>query len=167
MHFNNTRLQQALVQWRGLLDLTERSAADNIWFEQRVSAARQDAFEQEANGASDPLTLRRAHVDYWSEFVRVDEDVPHTFVAALGPADLGPIEEVQKIIRVEDLTRPLLKHGMTFERLKEAMTNNETTVIDGFIATWNVSNVRDWRPAFAAFKDEVLDDLAKPEWSAA
>jgi hypothetical protein len=32
------------------------------------------------------------------------------------------------------------------------------------LATWNGSNIRDGRPAFAAFKDEVIDDLAKPEW---
>lgn len=164
MRFDDGQLQDALVKWRELVDVKERSAADNIWFEQRVSAARQNIFEQEANGASNPVSLRRAHADYWGEFVRVDEDVPHTFEAMLAPADLGPIDEMQKIVRIEGLTRPLVKHGMTFERLKEAVTNNETAVVDGFLATWNASSMRDWRPAFAAFKDEVMDDLTKPEW---
>jgi hypothetical protein len=112
------------------------------------------------------MALRKAHADYWSEFVRVDEETPHTFLAALAPADLGPIDEAQKIVRIESLTRPLAKHGLTFERLKQAATNNEASVIDGFLSTWNTSNVRDWRPAFGAFKDEVMDDLANADWPA-
>jgi hypothetical protein len=164
MRFSDAKLQAALTSWRDPKDVKERSAADNIWFEQRVSATRQKAFEQEAKGASDSTSLRKAQADYWSEFVRVDEDVPHTFITALGPADLGPIDEMQKIVRIESLTRPLAKHGMTFDRLQEAVTNTETAVIDGFLATWNNSSTRDWRPAFAVFKDEVIDDLASANW---
>lgn len=58
----------------------------------------------------------------------------------------------------------MAKHGITLDRLREAKASNETAVIDGFLATWNASNIRDWRPAFAAFKDEVLDDLRRPDW---
>lgn len=165
MRFNDAQLQNALAAWRALTDVMERSNADNIWFEQRVSAARQATFEAETSGASDPTALRKAHADYWSEFVRVDTgDIPHTFDAALAPADLGAIDEMQRIIRIEGLDRPLNKHGITFDRLREAVTNNDTAVIDGFLRTWNASNIRDGRPAFAAFKDEVADDLARPDW---
>ena len=66
MRFSDAQLQDALVKWRALKDVKERSAADNIWFEQRVSMARQNTFEQEAAGAADPTSLRRAHADYWS-----------------------------------------------------------------------------------------------------
>ena len=167
MRFNDAQLQDALTKWRDLKDVKERSAADNIWFEQRVSGARRKVFEDEAVGAADPTSLRKTHADYWSEFVRVDEgDIPHTFEATLSPADLGTIDEMQKIVRIEGLTRPLAKHGIAFDRLREAVTNNETAVIDGFLKTWNTSSIRDGRPAFAAFKDEVLDDLGKPEWPA-
>jgi hypothetical protein len=165
MRFNDAQLQDALVKWRALVGVKERSSADNIWFEQRVSAARQTAFEAETMGAADAASLRRAQADYWSEFVRVDaSDIPHTFEATLAPADLGPIDETQKIVRIEGLARALDKHDMTFERLREAFTKNETSIIDGFLATWNTSNIRDGRPAFAAFKDEVIDDLSKPDW---
>jgi hypothetical protein len=116
------------------------------------------------NGASDPTSLRKAQADYWSEFVRVDEDVPHTFDSALSPADLGPIDDMQRIVRIEGIARPLAKHGITFDRLRQALTNNETAVIDGFLTTWNSSSIRDWRPSFAAFKDEVMDDLTKADW---
>lgn len=164
MRFTDSQLQSALVQWRELREVKERSAADNIWFEQRVSAERQEVFEQEANGAASPVELRRAHADYWGEFVRVDEDVPHTFMATLNPASLGSIDEAQAIVRIEALTRPLTQHGISFNELKQAHTANEAAVIDAFLATWNTSSMRDWRPAFAAFKDEVVDDLAKLEW---
>jgi hypothetical protein len=97
--------------------------------------------------------------------VRVDEDTPHTFLATMSPADLGIIDEMQTIVRMESLARPLARHGLTFERLRDAHVNNETAVIDGFLATWNASSVRDWRPAFAAFKDEVTDDLSRTDWA--
>ena len=165
MRFNDAQMRDALVEWRALHDMKERSAADNIWFEQRVSAARQNAFEREAVGAADPIGLRRAHADYWSEFVRVDEGIiPHTFERTLAPANLDAIDEMQKIVRIEGLTRPLAKHGITLDRLQEAIAKGETAVIDGFLATWNASNIRDWRPAFAVFKDEILDDLGRPDW---
>lgn len=164
MHFSASELQAALEQWRAILDVRERSAADNIWFEERVSTARQNAFEQEASGASDATSLRNAQADYWSEFVRVDEDIPHTFANSLAPADLGQLDEMQKIVRIESLTRPLEKHGIEFERLQKAFAENENAVIDGFLATWNTSNVRDWRPAFAVFKDEVKDALKEANW---
>ena len=165
MRFVDTKLQEALINWRISREVRERSAADNIWFEQRVSASRQEAFEREAIGATDHNSLRKAHADYWSEFIRVDEEeIPHTFQSALAPAGLGSIDDMQKIVRIESLTRPLAKHDITFERLREAVTNNETTVVEGFMATWNASNIRDGRPAFATFKDEVIDDLGRPDW---
>src|SRR4051794_27844299 len=100
MRFNDAQLQSAIVGWRQIPDVLKRSEADNIWFEQRVSAARQQAFEGEANGAADASALRRAHIDYFRTFVQVDEDLPHTFVTALGPADLGAIDDAQKIVRI-------------------------------------------------------------------
>lgn len=165
MHFAHAQLQTALVDWRAFTDVTERSRADNIWFEQRVSAARQNAFEQETVGAADAEALKRAQADYCNEFVKVDEgDVPHTFDGALAPADLGAIDEMQKIVRIESLVRPLEKHDIEFVRLQEALANEESAVVDGFLGAWNNSNIRDGRPAFAAFKDELQDDLAEPDW---
>ena len=65
--------------------------------------------------------------------MRVDHDIAHTFNIALGPADLGPIDETQKIVRLEDLTRPLRQMGspMSLERLKQALTNHETVGAGG------------------------------------
>jgi hypothetical protein len=123
MRFNDTQLQAALVQWRGISDVLGRSEADNLWFEQRISAARQAAFEVEAAGANNEAALRKAHIDYHKEFVVVDVgDIPHTFDLALAPADLGAIDEVQKIVRIESLERPLGKLGMTFDEYEGRLT---------------------------------------------
>ena len=37
-------------------------------------------------------------------------------------------------------------------------------MVDKFLDTWNGSTLRDNRPAFAAFKDAVWDDLERPDW---
>jgi hypothetical protein len=164
MLFNDPQLQNALAQWRQMAEALKRSEADNIWFEQRVSAARQQVFEQEASGASNAVSLCKAHTDYCKTFVQVDGEVPHTFVAALKPADLGPIDEMQRIVRIESLVRPLRAHGISFEELKNAFEKKEMTVVDGFLGAWNGSNLRDWRPVFGVFKDEVMDDLTEADW---
>ncbi len=166
MRFADPGLQTALTAWRASAGITERAEADNFWFEDRVSVARQQAFEACAAGARDAGELRRRHTDYWEEYVKVDEDIAHTFDVALGPADLAPIDETQRIVRLEAPRRPLSQMGspMSLQRLKQAVAANETALVDAFLRVWDQSNVRDWRPCFAAFKDEVRDDLARPDW---
>jgi|HubBroStandDraft_1064217.scaffolds.fasta_scaffold00299_9 hypothetical protein len=137
---------------------------DNLWFEERVSTVRQAVFEDAVRGAQSPDDLKRRHTDYWNEFVKVDEGVAHTFLQSLEPADLGDLHETQKIVRVERLDRPLGKAALSFDRLKRAVERNETEIIDGFLRTWHNSNIRDWRPAFAAFKDELSDTLLDHNW---
>lgn len=165
MRFSDSGLQGALEQWRSETNVERRAEADNFWFEMRVSATRQNAFEKEAAGASGSGALRRRQIDYWQEHVKVDEATPHTFAANLDPADLAPIDEMQKVVRIESLVRPLNKiPELTFQRLKAALESNEADVLDKFVRVWNESSVRDWRPTFAAFKDEVLSELAEPDW---
>jgi hypothetical protein len=52
---------------------------------------------------------------------------------------------------------------MTFDRLRQAIDQNEVHLVDSFLRSWDY--FRDWRPAFAAFRAEVLDDLAEPDWA--
>jgi hypothetical protein len=168
MRFADPGLQTALSDWRTQVEAKERAAADNLWFEDRVSATRQQSFEAYAAGAGAADELRRRQTDYWEEHVRVDEEIAHTFDVALSPADLAPIDEAQTIVRLEDLTRPLSQMGapMSLERLKQALANNENALVDAFLRVWDQSSVRDWRPCFGAFKDEVRDDLERPNWPA-
>jgi hypothetical protein len=105
MRFLDPGLALALSQWRASADTLERATADNIHFEERVSAERQKAFE---NGATTPpVDLQKRHADYVSNNVYVDAEVPDTFDTTLRPADMGPIDQTQHIVRIEDLSRVL------------------------------------------------------------
>jgi hypothetical protein len=162
MRFADPELQNVLTAWRHPTAAWERSCADNLWFEERLSAARQTWFESEVRGAKDPDALRRRQTDYWNDFVKVDDGVPDSFRKALAPADLGALHETQAIVRLESLVRPLGAHGVSFEELKAAVERNDAAMIEGFLRVWN--NMRDRRPVFAAFKDEVLEILAAGDW---
>jgi hypothetical protein len=165
MRLLDPTLQSALEAWRRETG-EARAEGDNIWFEERVSAARQHVFEDAAAGASGADSLRRRHIDYWKTWVMVSEDIPHTFLAELAPADLGSqvIDECQTIIRLEALDRPLGKWWLSFDELEKAHKIQDIPVLQGFLDVWNDSNIRDHRPAFAAWKDEVLSELAADDW---
>lgn len=168
MVFEDSYLQVALEQWRANGDVKERACADNIWFEERVSAKRKAAFEDAVRGVDTAAGLAKGQIDYRAEFVWVDEDVPHTFLQALEPADLAPLDEGQWIVRLEGLTRPLEKSGISFAELEGAVLKKHEpsagALLDSFLRTWNTSSLRDWRPAFAVFHDEVKEDLEKTNW---
>ncbi|MFL5258026.1 MAG: hypothetical protein ACJ8AI_35125, partial [Rhodopila sp.] len=154
MRFLDPTLQTAIEAWRCETGAA-RAEADNIWFEERVGAARQRFFEDAATGASDADGLRRQHIDYWKTWVTVSEDTPHTFLAALEPADLGSqlLDECQPIIRLEALNRPFGKWSLSFTELEKALKHHDIPVLQGFLNVWNESSIRDHRPAFAAWKD--------------
>jgi hypothetical protein len=162
MRLVDPALQAALVVWRTAPEAEPRAEADNLWFEERVSGARQAAFETRAAGAADAATLRRRQVDYVKDAVQITGQDPHTFQAAFAPADLGALAR-QPIIRLESLREPLKTAGLSFTQLSQALTIRDQAVLTKFLTQWN--NDRDWRPAFAAFRDEVEDDLAAPDWA--
>lgn len=163
MHFSDPMLQRILDSWRQATDARERSTADNLWFEERLSQSRFATFEAAVNGVASSTDLRNRQSDYWNEFVVVDQDIPHTFLRNLEPADLGTLQETQKIVRLESITRPLESSGLTFVQLSNAVRDNDAAVINAFLRAWN--DKRDWRPAFAAFEDELLDTLANGDWA--
>ena len=165
MRFLDTNLQQVFADWRQAEHGSDRAIADNMWFDERISAARREVFEATAGAAHTGEDIVNRHLDYWGECVRVDDDIPHTFLPGLDPADLGPIDKTQDIVRIEGLARPLAKLGMSFDVLEEAKRTNNTALIKKFVQTWNESDVRDWRPAFAVFHDEVKDELESPDWA--
>ena len=132
-----------------------------------MSAKRLAAFEVEAVGAATPEELRRRHIHYWKTFVTVSDDIPHGFLTELEPADLGSgiIDEHQRIVRIETLWRPLGQWGAPFEKLQAAFDKKDNAVLRGFLDQWNNSNIRDHRPVFAAWRDDVLDEIAADDWA--
>jgi hypothetical protein len=165
MRFNDPILQSALEAWRRDPDVRERACADNTQFEERVSAVRLAAFEDlVATHPAAPATLTDQQSWYWKAFVRVGYPVPDTFLSELEPARLGPdgLDPFQPILRLEDLSTPLDDAGLTFADLQAALATAQNDVVQKFLDEWNRN--RDFRPAFAAWEDQLLDEVSAPDW---
>ena len=171
MRFVTPTLQAALAAWRQDPDIRERAKADNAWFEERVSTARLAGFEGEAGDVTNPAALVISHIRYVRDFMEIDVGIPHTFTAELEPAILSPsgLDPNQSIVRLESLQRafsywPMPEGHEPLETLRAALDKNDAAVVNGFLKVWNESNVRDSRPAFAAWRDEVLAELDADDW---
>ena len=166
MRFDDPALQSALEAWRRDPEIRERACADNAHFEERVSDARRKAFETlVATAPRVPATLSNQHDWYWRKFVKADETIPHTFLPEFDPARLGPetLEPFQPIVRLEDIRSPLGQQGYTLAELQTALTDPQSGLIERFLEDWN--GARDWRPAFAAWEDQLLDEIDAPDWA--
>jgi hypothetical protein len=165
MRLSDPQLYTALETWRSDSDPHERAKADNLWFEERVSAARLAHFEDTARGADTPEMLARRQTDYWDAYVKNDR--PDTFQDALGPARLAPgsLDTAQRIIRLEQVLDRVRIPGaqMTPDEVRDAFDAGDDSAVDRYLAQWNAA--RDGRPAFAAWKDEVRAELLAPDWA--
>jgi hypothetical protein len=164
MHFSNPQRESALRAWRADISATERASADNIWFEERVSPARCRHFEALAPDTPSPASLAAWQGEYCATHVQTDD--PDTFRDSLDPARLVPglLDTHQRIARLERVPATLLNEaGLTFDDLTRAFALGTHAVLDVFLDRWNAR--RDGRPAFAAWKDELIDDLRHPDWA--
>lgn len=164
MRFSNPRRNSALHEWRDDASPTKRAEADNIWFEERVSTTRWRHFEAVAPDTPSAASLAAWQEDYCNTYVQTDN--PDTFREALDPARLVPgmLDTHQRIVRLERVpATPLNLAGLTFDGLTRAFAQGNHAVLDVFLQGWNAQ--RDGRPAFAAWKDELIDDLRFPDWA--
>ncbi len=164
MRFTDTDLQSELQRWRLGSTLDQRAMADNMWFEERVSAARLAHFEAIVRAPSPLAPLSERQEAYWKEYVKSDQ--PDTFQTALAPARLVPglLDTTQRIVRLETIRPTVLAGvGMTFDDLRNAHATGNAPVLDVFLNQWNRD--RDGRPAFAAWKDEIRGHLLFADWA--
>ena len=171
MRFDDPALQSALEAWRRDPEIRERACADNMRFEERVSLPRRVAFETEVGVVENADQLRRAHILYVRTFMETRGATPHTFGAELGPARLSAagVDPYLKIVRLESLARVFsvwaTRPGVApLEFLREAIAKGDTGVTDGFLAAWNDPEMRDHRPAFAAWKHQLSTELDSGDW---
>lgn len=172
MRFNNPDLHSALEAWRRFPDIRDRANADNFHFDEKPSFPRQMAYEGAVGPVAEPAALRRAHIAYVHDFMEIGDGIPHTFDTALGPARLSEIgiDPYLKVVRLEALTRPL-SYWRTrpdvspLQALRDAHASEDHATVDGFLAVWNESNVRDHRPAFAAWGHQLSDELDADDWA--
>ena len=155
-------------------DAVIAAVADNCRFDERASDARWGAFEAMLPAAPTGGTIEwQDWTETYMRYLQERCEVPRPFVPdALLPANrdawLEELSENQLLVRIENISRPLLGsesgiNGLVglLRRANEGDRDAEQAV-RSFLNAWNQR--RDARPAFAAFADEVQDELDDDDW---
>lgn len=153
--------------------IRQRAVADNCSFDERCSTERWNDFYKflSVQLKDDPKVTEEcwgaALKDYMDERFRTPKlSTPDAFLKcnelAWLPAIVG-----QKVVRLEALTWPLHCAGTTSTRLatlkSAAASNSEARAeYDEFFEVWN--SVRDGRPSFCAFPDEIGHEIEQDDW---
>lgn len=157
-------LKSDLAVLRGARSASWRALGDNFLFEERISDARRAEFE---GTGSAPTSLKVRNSDYFKvsvEGVRRSH-VPSTFQSinnsALYDSDIEPN---QKLVRIECIDDILRGTGRAFADLEGALApgSRDEALIAQVVDQWR--RFPGARPAYVAFKSELVDDLAQPDW---
>jgi len=167
MIFADPGLNSLLVDWGNSGELRTRAEAHNIVFEERLGRNRLDAFEAFlSDSCADYEELKRQLSEFVTTYMEVGEPrMPPTFTNENVGAGMTEPSPEQKLIRVENLTRPLENAGLTLAELQRCVASTdpaEMALVDDFVNQWNRD--RDNRPAFAAFKDQLLAEVCDADW---
>ncbi len=167
MDFSDPGMNAALSDWASDADLYIRAQGHNIKFEEHLDRARVDEFEATVTGTvADAEDLKARLSDFVSTYVEVSgANVPLTFKALNAGASCTSLAEEQKLVRVENITRQIENQGLTFVALERSFHSADPALAAGFdlfLDNWN--DARDNRPAFVAFKDQLLEEIAEPDW---
>ncbi len=152
-------------------DVAVAAAADNCRFDERASDERWTAFEAllTPSGAiawDDWAEAYRLHLEQRCNVAR--PAVPDAFLDVNQGAWLSGLSENQSLVRIEDLSRALQASDLDLEGLGDLLQradggdDDASQAVRGFFRAWNER--RDARPAFAAFWDEVQDELNDGDW---
>ena len=164
MNFSRADLQSDLSHLRTSRSPTDRAIGDNLQFEERVCDARRDAFEADGNSVHQLLPLMADHFRMRVQGVMRDH-IPVTFTSINYDALYHPdIELNQKVVRVECIDDVLKKISRSFEDVDKATKSGQRDMdlLAQFVDQWQLYPGA--RPSFVAFKSEVADDLAQPDW---
>ena len=168
MIFEDVSLRSAIDEWAIMPDPRQRSCAHNLIMEARASTQRIGAFEAACAPVRNADELRRKATDYYEDYVRVQRAAPHTFQAMNDAAALPVPSPEQKLVRLESIAEPLDKIGLGFDDLARAFERHDrgsNTLVELFIDEWNRrTDIRRNPVSFAAFKEQLLPQLAEPDW---
>lgn len=170
MRFTNAALDAVLDGWCASNDPKDRACGLNLRDEERLDGPRGAAFEAfAAPSAHDPEALRRAAIDHYRENVYVFHATPETFIDINAAANVGQLSPEQKLVRLEWLSGPLDKQGLSFDELDAAFQKGDAAsraLVDGFISQWNTRpDIRRNPVSFAAFEDQLVEELDAVDWA--
>lgn len=149
----------------------EAAIADNCRFDERAHEDRWRAFIQYLPAAKlDDLTYSD-----WCEAAKKQNEkrvcvpsvsIPDAMLEINSPAWLEGLAPNQELVRLETLEWPLSDiWNISFQKLTELHAGgkpDDTAALSYCLDSWN--RLRDNRPAFAAFYDEVKDDADDSDW---
>lgn len=181
MQPKNRNLAQALVTMYGAKSPATRARAENMIFDEQVDPARQQTYEA---GFAPPLADYRsflaAHRRYVKKAVYIEK--PETFEAAnqmaAQPALSNPIAGAQLLVRIECLDFALthlsvgsvadLEHCRAVYRKEigdpQVSEADAKQMLEKVCISLN-GNPNAVRPRFAAFRQDVADDIDTPDWA--
>jgi hypothetical protein len=164
MDLQRSDLASDLARMRGSRVAPTRAFGDNVVFEENVSDERRDGFEASTAGNADLAAATGLYFDASVQgYLRIH--TPSTFAAenslALLPAGVAAN---QKIVRVECLDGWKGASWFDFAGLQAATApgSRDDSVIAPHVRRLNLFPGA--RPAYAAFKSEVANDLREPDW---
>ncbi|HEX9734399.1 MAG TPA: hypothetical protein VGG06_20700 [Thermoanaerobaculia bacterium] len=148
----------------------------NYLFEERVSPARQGAYE---NGldlpAADLKSWKHEHRGYLHRSVWVGRgQVPETFRADNAEALLAGLDEEQRVVRVERLDGVLVSIGTDLPTVEAqlaafrrgtARSRDASAFLERLCLHWNQDLRPQDRPTFGAFLDDVETEIEAPDWA--
>jgi hypothetical protein len=157
-------------------DVVDCAVADNCRFDERAGTDRWRKFEDLLKkfavdlDAIDWADWGEAHKTYVESCCSVPTgSVPDAFLDINSAAWLPRAVGGQPVVRIEELTRPLKESGLTSAEFNDLLARHDSgrdadarNAVTAFFDAWN--RMRDSRPAFCAFKDEVRDEADDPDW---
>ncbi len=181
MRSSNPVLDRLLGEMIESSDSVLRARAENFRFEERVDQARQARYETEHGPAGSTYEdWLESHMDYLSGAVYAE--LPETFLplnaaAALAPAVSSDLGGEQMLIRVESLDHALgetkvrsladLEHILAIYQTQRQDSNTSVgeakALLQEVCRSLN-QNPYAVRPRFAAFAQELAEDIAAVDW---
>lgn len=164
MIFSRPDLQADLVRLRASRSAPDRAFGDNFEFEERVCDARRDAFEAAGVAVGSLLTLQADHFRLQVQGA-LQSHIPVTFTTVNQDALYAPdIESNQRIVRIECLDDVLKKIGRSVADIENAVRpgHRDDAIVAQLLDQWRLYPGA--RPAFIAFKSEVVGDIGAADW---
>ena len=157
MQFSRANLQADLALLRSSRSPVDHAVGDNCAFEERVCDVRRDAFEAAAISPLMDLLAYHFKLDVQGA---LRSHIPVTFTTINDGAIYRPdVEPNQKIVRIECIDTPLNDIRRSFADIEQAVRPGHRDID---LVAQLVDQLRLYpgaRPAFVAFKAEVVADL--------
>lgn len=156
-------------------DTVVAAVADNCRFDERAGTERWNRFDAllselvEGRGTVDWMDWAEANQLHLDRYCHVPSlSVPDAFLEINRDVWLDEVSENQSLVRIESLVRPLQSSDLDVGSLGDLLQRADdgdgdaAPAVRSYFDVWNQR--RDARPAFAAFYDEVQQEVDDDDW---